>query len=380
MNILVIGGTGIISTAVVQECINYKHKVFVVNRGLRKAPDSKSYVQITADVRNEPVDVIKSKISKDSFDVVIDFLSYNKTQLNKTSSLVKCGQYVFISSASIYEENSTHIYREANKKGNFGWDYCKEKFECEQELIRTANALGFKYTIIRPYITYSNKRFPYQISPVEYYTIIYRIKHQLPIPICGIDSETTITNSKDFAVALVGLLYNTKAYNEDFHITSGFTIKWTEIADLLSIQFGTSQTCCYIDIPRDFFKKHTNTTIDIPEILFDKSRNMKFDNTKLLNVLPDFKPQYADRDSLKNALSELVAFYDDTSNCKINYIWSGCLDRLIEEYTGNTKINEKAYSFENKKEKALYWTGRNPWLCAIYNEAKKIHRAIKQRN
>lgn len=366
MKVLVIGGTGIISSDVCKECLSQGIDLTIVNRGKRENNiDAKLVV---ADVRNEKLSVLQSKIGNRNFDVIIDFLSYNKNQLKKTASIAKCTQYVFISTATIYEENQTHIYSEKDLKGNYGWDYCKNKYEGEIAIKEIAKKQGFKYTIVRPYVTYSEKRFPYQICPGEYYSIIYRIKNQLPIPICGLDSKTTVTSSKDFARGLVGLLGNEKAFNEDFHITSDNEIKWKEIAEILAEKFGVR--CHFVDFTKEFLKNNDNRIIDIPEIIYDKSRDMKFNNSKIKLVLPEFSANTMFEESVEN----IFEYFTNGKTQKINYLWSGCLDRLIQNFSG-VSIKKEAYSFSSKQEELMYSIGRSELLSNIYDNLKRMkHR------
>lgn len=47
-----------------------------------------------------------------------------------------------------------------------------------------------------------------------------------PVLISGKDTKCTVTNSKEFAIAAVGLFMNPKAYGEAFHITAGSETTW----------------------------------------------------------------------------------------------------------------------------------------------------------
>lgn len=371
MKVLIIGGTGIISTAVVNECVSKKFDITLINRGKRNKIQLHGVKYVIADVRSDETSEIQRKLGNEHYDTVIDFLSYNIKQLRKTMGLARYSQYIFISSSSVYEENETHIYTENNKKGNTGWDYCKNKYKCERELIKLADERNFKYTIVRPYVTYSNKRFPYQISPVDYYTIVYRIEHELPIPVINPDGMTTVTDSRDFAKGLVGLIGNEIAYNTDFHITSDDHIRWQEISDMLAKRYGVN--CKYVEIDRKFLESHKNTVIDIPEILFDKSREMTFDNTKIKNAVPDFM---AER-TIHESMDEIYKYFENDSGQRFNYIWTGSLDRLIATSTG-MKVNSDAYFYVSLKDKAMYMIGRNPFLCFLYNFAKKLKSKIKE--
>ena len=53
MNILLIGGTGVISTAVSNYCANLGYNVFIINRGKTKKNIGKNINIIRADIRKE---------------------------------------------------------------------------------------------------------------------------------------------------------------------------------------------------------------------------------------------------------------------------------------------------------------------------------------
>jgi len=366
-NALIIGGTGIISTAVVRECLNRGYTLTIINRGRRSKDNIEGVSYVVADVRYEPIIEIKRKLGSDYFDVVIDFLSYNLKQLKKTIQWATCGQYIFISSSSIYEEDEGHLYSEHSKKGNIEWDYCKNKYACECELPRLAETMGFKYTIVRPYVTYSNKRFPYQFSPLEYYTIIYRIQHNIPLPIISPEGETTVTDSRDFANGLVGLIGNNMAYDTDFNITTDHHIRWREIADMMAEKFGVN--CNYVVIDIKKLKNYKTTIIDIPELLCDKSRIMTFDNSKIKNAVPNF---VADR-TIDRSIEDIYKNFIVSDNPRFNFMWTGCLDRMIYEFNG-LKIDAKVYPYKSNKDKIMYIIGRNKIMCFAYNIARKIKK------
>lgn len=106
MKILMIGGTGIISSEICSLSIERGHDVTIVNRGKRKSLINEKAHLIVADVRQESAEQIKEKIGQSSYDVVVDFISYNVGHVKKMLDVVsnKCKQYIFISSATVYKE------------------------------------------------------------------------------------------------------------------------------------------------------------------------------------------------------------------------------------------------------------------------------------
>lgn len=371
MNVLLIGGTGIISYEVCLACLDKGFNVTIVNRGKHKREIPVNVNVIIADIRNESEADLLQKFSGCDFDVVIDFISYNIHQMLKTIHCLNFKQYIFISSATIYKEKEEHKYVEDDPKENDGWDYCIKKRLCECELQKQSKERDFYYTIVRPYVTYDNNRFPYQISPLDYYTIVHRIKNNMRIPICGLNSKTTLTHSKDFAIGLVGLIDNSSAYNEDFHITSDSLVKWADVAEELARCYGTH--CHFVDFDKSYLINQKNTVINIAEILADKSRQMMFDNSKIKKAIPDFS---ADR-NIAQSINGIYNYFENYSNKKINYLWSGCLDRMIKDYSGE-KISYKAYPDASIQDLIMYWIGKCSAACYIYMFLIKIYHILKK--
>lgn len=101
MKILIIGGTGIISSHVRMLIEIRENDVTVINRG-NKAVDMGERVRfIRADIND--VETVKRNIEGDLFDVVIDFLCFCKDDVLRRYELFrgKIGQYIFISSATV---------------------------------------------------------------------------------------------------------------------------------------------------------------------------------------------------------------------------------------------------------------------------------------
>lgn len=62
INILLIGGTSIISTEICDRSIQLGHNVFIMNRRKRKASINSQAHLIITDVKNEPVCALKEKL------------------------------------------------------------------------------------------------------------------------------------------------------------------------------------------------------------------------------------------------------------------------------------------------------------------------------
>ena len=84
------------------------------------------------------------------FDVVAQFRLYAPDQMKRDIATFsgKTGQYVFVSSASVYEKPvRRYMMTERTRLENIYWQYSRDKIACEG-LLRDQEKLA--YTIVRP--------------------------------------------------------------------------------------------------------------------------------------------------------------------------------------------------------------------------------------
>lgn len=384
MKILLIGGTGIISTEVCKLAIDRGNEVFILNRGKRKKfihPDAKL---IIADMHNESDDAIRGKFKNVFFDVVVDFISFSLEDLKKSTRLFAdlCDQYIFISSATVYETQPVGtVINEDTNRYNPQWNYAAEKITCEdyiRDLYKERNK--GKYTIIRPYVTYGITRIPFGvISDYANYTLINRMLLGKPIVLWdGGEAMCTLTYAKDFAVGVVGLFKNEKAYDEAFHITSPVIHRWKDVYHTLRKILNVKDN--HIDIPTEYIVKcmprYSNS------LLGDKARNMVFDNTKIKNAVPDF----TENTSLEEGLHSVIEYYQSSPEARtVDYKWDGQIDHMINGYckqTGKTvekrKLSISSYGKSISLKHAVeYIVCRNGFL---FWTATKLQRKGAERN
>ena len=332
MKILLIGGTGVISTSIMLYALQQGHEVIVLNRGNREKLIPENVTLLRCDIRD--VDSLRRITANQHFDAVIDFLSYTPAQLQTTIAVFKekTFQFVFISSLCAYDRRTllqTYLSERQQPTGNPLWSYGENKYLCEK-LLRSIP--GLNYTIIRPYITYGDTRIPYGLTPPYGYhgTIISRIECGKPLPLWDDGKAlTTMLHSDDFAVAAVKLLGNQKAFCEDFNLVGSDLLRWQEfldiLADALEIKINN------ISIPSAFIAEQ------LPEVrcilLGDRSLDIRVDNSKLKRAVPDFKQ----RISLTEGLIRTIQYYKSNHFAQgIDYRWDAQMDRLLASYLQKT--------------------------------------------
>ena len=360
MNILIIGGTGILSTDFTKKTLDEGHNVWILNRGTRKSFIDCRANLIVADLRGETIECIKAKLRGCSFDVVVDFLSYNPDHIRKSLQIVEgCfRQYVFISSATAYVNNGVGMIEEDSTPiGNSDWEYSFNKSQCEEWLAVS----DVNYTIIRPYVTYGISRIPFQIIPDGFhYTLLERIRCEKPVVMLdGGNAICTLTNTKDFANMLYLLLLNPKAYRQAFHITSTTTLPWSKVYELYCKILNRK--------PVPFTVTLEDVSKYYPEgyqlLKGDKGKSWVFDNSKIMNAIGGYKTQV----DLEEGLRDSVTYFVENEDMQaIDYGWDGKMDCLIRHVSG-IKLHKCDYQkTKNSTKKILYYIHKNRFTRFVF--------------
>ena len=239
------------------------------------------------------------------FDVVAQFRLYTPDQMKRDIATFtgKTGQYVFISSASVYEKPVRHyMMTERTKLENRYWQYSRDKIACEA-LLRDQDKLA--YTIVRPSHTVRT-HMPIQVGDPD--AAIRRMIAGKPVIVAGDGSSLwTLTRSVDVATPLVRLFGNSAALNDDFHITTDRGFTWRQIHEAIARGFGVE--AIHAPVPTETLVRFNKEWAG--PLLGDKSWSALFDNSKVKRVAGPFDAsQDIDeilRDSVMHAKERLKA-------------------------------------------------------------------------
>jgi nucleoside-diphosphate-sugar epimerase len=287
MNILCVGGTGLISSAVVIEALAVGHDVWVLHRGRSTlGSPAGAHRTLIADGSNETQ--VRQAMRDLHFDVVIQWTAFGPAQVELDLRLyADVAQYVFISSASVYQKPPAHwLITESTPAENPYWQYARDKIACEEVLGRAHATTGFAATIVRPSLTYGDSQIPVAIgSWARPFTIIERMRRGAPILVPGDGTSLwTLTHNSDFARGLVGLLGRREAIGETFHITSDEALTWNQIYRHVGAAAGVEPSLLHV--PSDALVA-ANPELE-GTLWGDKVNSSVFDNTKLRRLVPDF--------------------------------------------------------------------------------------------
>ena len=337
MRILVIGGTGTLSSPIVDECIYRGYEVTMINRGKRNHFINPKAELIRCDINNE--EKLKRVVNGRTFDCCIDFLVFNEKQLEKSlRCFTEAGnvkQYIFISSAQVYNTSNKGIMEEdSSELIQPLWSYSINKARCEQVLKDYCNTNKINYTIIRPGVTYGDTRIPYGMDPIrgKHWTIIERIKAGKPIITWNNgENKLNLTHVDDFAKGAVGLIGNEAAYNEAFNIVGDYVYSWKEVLNTIGKTIGCEVKT--IDIAVYLYALELNEYVR-GRLKGGRALDLCCSNTKLKRVVPDFKTTI----SLEAGIKRTLQFYKNNDYCNgFDYTWDAECDRILSRYNSLSK-------------------------------------------
>ena len=306
MKILLIGGSGTISSAVTQKLVSENHQVFVLNRGNNNDRLPSSVHVLVADMANEN-DV--AEIIKDHFfDAVCEFIAFHPSQIERDIRLFseKTNQYVFISSASAYHKPSVNPYiTEGTTLANPYWQYSRDKIACEEVLWNVYRKNNFPMTIVRPSHTYDERHIPLGVHGKKgFWQVIQRMLENKPVIVQGDGTSLwTLTHNTDFAEGFVGLLGNPKALGEAFHITSDESLTWNQIYQEIAKALHVPLKLYHVT--SDFLSAVGKQYDFEGSLIGDKSTTVIFDNSKLKSVVPTFSAKVPFRKGVRLTLEYL---------------------------------------------------------------------------
>lgn len=323
MKVLFIGGSGIISSACTDLAMHKGIELYHLNRGASSSirPVPEGVHQLTADVRK--CEEAEEVLAEHRFDAVVDWISFVPEHLENNLRLLKgkVGQYVFISSASAYQTPPAVLpVTEETPLDNPFWEYSRNKIACENFLKNKAATFGMHYTIVRPSHTYDKTLLPFD----EGYTIIDRMLKGKPVVVPGDGTSIwTLTNHRDFAKGLVGILNHQEAMNNVFHITSDEWLTWNQIYTILGRAFGVEPRL--VHVPTEIIARY------LPEygpgLLGDKMHSMIFDNRKIKSLVPDYICEI----SFETGAKEIAGWYrGNKANRQVDERLNQIYDQLIE--------------------------------------------------
>lgn len=316
MKLLILGGTGVISSAIVKQGLAAGHDITIVNRGTRVSPYAKQISCIQAD-RKDPAS-FASRLEHLTPDVVIDMISFQPSDAKQTLELFqgKTGQVIFTSSTAAYQRpyRSFPVQEDAEELcSSPDFPYAFQKAEMERFLQKEMVQGETPITIIRPSLTFGIGAANIGVLR-QNYNIVCRMKQHLPLVMIG---EGTIpwsfTFSDDLAKGFLLCCQNPKAYNQAFHITNTQTVLWEDLYRVMGEIIGEKPEFLYV--PSQTLH-YANPDL-FAHFWYEKRFPSVFSNNKICSAAPDYAPSV----SLKDGMSSVIRWWEEGAGAVDQQKW-----------------------------------------------------------
>ena len=327
MNVLVLGGTGVISRAIVTLLLERNHTVSVFNRGRQKLPYSGDVRQITGDRLNR--EDFESRMRRESFDAVIDMICFNEADARSTVAAFKdnTDQIIICSSVAAYKRPYQSVPTVESAESLFDeptFEYAWNKAQVERYLNEEIRSNQLPVTIIRPSLTYGPGAANVGVLR-QNYGIIDRIRKGKPLVMFG-DGSTpwSFTFAPDLAKAFVGVAGNPQTYGQAYHACSEERCRWED----LYLEFGK-----VLGVEPQIVHISSELLVTANPDLFshlylEKTFSGLFDNSKIRSVIPDFVCDI----SLHDGIKMMVEWFEQEAN-QVDPQKDIMEDRLVELYS-----------------------------------------------
>lgn len=310
-------------------------KCVVTTRQFLNNKENVEYVK--GDAHN--LDFINSLLSGHQWDVIVDFMKYTTSDFaNRVNILLSnTKQYIFLSSSRVYAESNEPL----TEKSPLLLDVCQDAEYLKTDEYALAKArqerllqkTGKKnWTIIRPYVTFSEQRL--QLSALEKEYWLYRALKGRTIVFSKDLAErtTTFTYGYDVAESISAIMGQESAYGEIFHITNGINYKWQDILSVylgaLEKATGTAPQVKIVESWQPYLggNKH--------QVKWDRLYDRKFDNRKI--------DSYIDTSTFHDTISALSncleSFLQNPKFKKINWKDEALKDKVTGEWANMTEM------------------------------------------
>lgn len=273
------------------------------------------------------------------YDVIVDFMNYNYEEfLEQHRTLLDyTDHYIFLSSSRVYAnyegritENCPRLLETSTDEAFLSTNRYALRKAREEDMLRASGMTN--YTIIRPYITYSNRRL--QLGIYEKEEWLYRVLNDKPLIMSEgiLEKTTTLSFGRDVSFGIYKIALG-KPLADAVHITTMENMTWLDIlklyASIIREQTGkniTLYTSSEIKSIEMIYEGGYNT-------IYDRQWNRRFDNAKAESVCGHID-YLGMREGLSSCLKEFLRDWKDDGNklfLPLNSDYENEMDKLTSD-------------------------------------------------
>ncbi len=284
--VLVLGGTGAMGIYLVPYLAEMGYDVTVVS--LDDCEDKPGIRYLKGNAKD--FDFLEELLAE-HFDAIVDYMIYGTEEFRGywERFLKNTDHYIFLSSYRVYADEDPVITEQSPRLLDVSKNtvYLESDdyslFKAREEDIIRASAYS-NWTIVRPSITYSTRRF--QLVTLEANTLFRRAFAGKPVilPQAAVDVQGTMSWAGDVSRLMAKLVLNDGARQEAFTLSTSEHHTWGEIAkyyeEIMGLKVEWIDTDAYLDI--------LGTSAPYSglryQLEYDRLFNRVVDNSKVLRV------------------------------------------------------------------------------------------------
>lgn len=304
--VLLMGGTGAMGVYLIPELLQKGYSVDVISldQTLSTHPRLRYF---TGDATDR---TYMETILKEGYDGIVDFMIYRRQRFLEWYAflLEHTPHYIYLSSYRVYADEE-HPIRETSPRL---WDVSEDRdlltsedysiYKAQgEDVLRTSSYRN--WTIVRPAITYSKRRF--QLVTLEMRDTVSRAfqGRKVLLPKSAKTVQATMTWAGDVAAMIASLLFCERSKGETYTVSTAEHHTWGEIADYYRDLCGM-QVVWVED--EDYIRVKGDTPDKRRQLRYDRLFDRVIDNSKILELSGmkqgDLMPLY---EGLKREISQL---------------------------------------------------------------------------
>ncbi len=253
MKILIIGGTGLISTAITRILQERGEEVIHYNRGkansqLATAPatihgDRKAYAAFEAQMAEAGY-----------FDCVIDMIGFvpEEVESDVRAFRGRTDHFIFCSTIDVYTKPAARypITEDCARQPRSSFPYAYAKAQCERILEQVHQRGDFPVTIIRPAYTYGEGRgILHTFRSGNYY--LHRMRQGKPVVVHGDGSSLWgCAHRDDVGLPFANAVGNAASFGKGYHVTGEEWMTWNQFHQQVAAAMGAPEPNL-VHIPTD---------------------------------------------------------------------------------------------------------------------------------
>lgn len=337
MKILIIGGTGLISTSITRELLERGDEVTLFNRGQTETwqPLDPRAKVIHGD-RNDFAAFENQMAQAGTFDTVIDMVCYSPEQAESAIRAFKgrTGQFIFCSTVDVYRKPSLLFPVRENEDRIAASEYGRNKVRCEDLFFAAGERGDFAVTVLRPAHTYS------EVGRVVHTfgwdtNFLDRVRKGKPLIVHGDGQALWVScHADDVGHAFVMACGNAKAYGKAYHVTGEEWQCWDVYHRVVADAIGAPPPTL-IHIPTDLLYqlapdrlRVTLENFQYTNILDNSAARTDLDFRYTVNWHAGVQRMYA----WLNANDKIASSDDDPQYDRIIHAWQQLTTSLINQH------------------------------------------------